>query len=118
MGAKGAEGANGTEAQCYGPFGPFVHFGPFPQGMRFHSTQLPSIFPRAMPRGKRTVFAGFCKECKRRVCTIRLHKQKENKTWKDFGPSGESDKGEYLKFCKGCKKRTSVKLKEEKHTNK
>jgi hypothetical protein len=66
-----------------------------------------------MPRGKRTVFAGFCSECNRRTATIRLHKQKGAKSWKDFGPS----KKQYLKFCGGCRKRTLVKLKEEKHSS-
>jgi hypothetical protein len=81
-----------------------------------------------MPRGKRTVFAGFCKDCGRRTATIRLHKQKGTKTWKDFGPTKspldsargreeKADKGKYLKFCRGCRKRTAVKLKEERHSS-
>lgn len=73
-----------------------------------------------MPRGKRTVFAGFCTECKRRTATIRLHRQKGATSWKDFGPTKKdekAEKGEYKKFCKGCKKRTAVKLKEEKHSS-
>ncbi|HLC75906.1 MAG TPA: hypothetical protein VJB82_02190 [Candidatus Peribacterales bacterium] len=66
-----------------------------------------------MPRGKRTVFAGYCKECNRRISTIRLHKQKAAKTWKDFKPSEEG----FVKFCAGCRKRNPVKLKEEKHSS-
>ena len=67
-----------------------------------------------MPRGKRTVFAGFCTECNRRTATIRLHKQRGTKSWKDFGPTKEK----YVKFCSKCRKRTQLKLKEEKHSNK
>lgn len=66
-----------------------------------------------MPRGKRTVFAGFCKDCGLRSATVRLHRQKGNKTWKDFGPTDK----EYKKFCKCCRKRTPIKLKEEKHSS-
>lgn len=67
----------------------------------------------AMPRGKRTVFAGFCKECGMRSCTVRLHRQRAAKSWKDFGPTDK----QYVKFCNGCRKRTAVKLKEEKHSS-
>jgi hypothetical protein len=80
-----------------------------------NSCSLPDFaYPMsAMPRGKRTVFAGSCKECGRRNATVRLHRQKANKTWKDFGPTDK----EYKKFCKTCRKRTSTKLKEEKHSS-
>jgi hypothetical protein len=67
---------------------------------------------QAMPRGKRTVFAGFCKECNRRNRTVRLHRQKANVSWKDFGPTD----GKYSKYCSVCKKRTEIKLKEERHS--
>ena len=66
-----------------------------------------------MPRGKRTVFAGYCKECNRRTASVRLHRQKGAKSWKDFGPT----EGQLQKFCKGCRKRTPIKLKEEKHSS-
>lgn len=71
-----------------------------------------------MPRGKRIVFAGFCKECNRRNATVRLHRQKGAKSWKDFGPTKEGDKGQYMKFCPSCRKRTAVKIKEERHSAK
>lgn len=66
-----------------------------------------------MPRGKRTVFAGFCKgstenpDCNTRVLTIRLHKQKGNKSWKDT---------KLNKYCPACMQRTDVKLSEERHS--
>ncbi|OGJ60278.1 hypothetical protein A2635_00390 [Candidatus Peribacteria bacterium RIFCSPHIGHO2_01_FULL_51_9] len=62
-----------------------------------------------MPRGKRTVFAGFCSACKRRVGSVRLHRQNSKGVgWKDFKES---------KYCSDCRKRTEVKLKEEKHSS-
>ncbi len=67
-----------------------------------------------MPRGKRIVFAGFCKECNRRNATVRLHRQKGAKSWKDFGPTD----GDLKKFCPSCRKRTAVKIKEERHSAK
>lgn len=61
-----------------------------------------------MPRGKRTVFTGSCKECNSRIATIRLHKQKDGVSWKDF---------KMEKYCQDCRKRQPVKLKEERHSN-
>jgi hypothetical protein len=58
-----------------------------------------------MPRGKRTVYAGFCSDCNRRTTTIRVLKSKK------------SDFRELNKFCSQCRKRTKVKLKEEKHSS-
>lgn len=58
-----------------------------------------------MPRGKRTVYAGFCKDCNARTATVRIHKR---------------DKAEFPalgKFCPDCRKKTEVKLKEEKHSS-
>jgi len=48
-----------------------------------------------------------------RSCTVRLHRQRAAKSWKDFGPTDK----QYVKFCNGCRKRTAVKLKEEKHSS-
>lgn len=62
-----------------------------------------------MPRGKRTVFAMSCKDCKQRVGTIRLHRQNSRgKSWKEFNVS---------KFCSVCRKKTETKMKEEKHSS-
>jgi len=58
-----------------------------------------------MPRGKRTVYAGFCTECSARTATVRILKAKRG----DFR--------QLLKYCSQCRKRTKVKLKEEKHSN-
>jgi len=58
-----------------------------------------------MPRGKKTVYAGFCSECKMRICTVRISKSKK------------ADFRELKKFCPSCKKRMKVKLKEEKHSS-
>ena len=60
-----------------------------------------------MPRGKRTVFAMFCSTCNFRVGTVRLHKQREGKTWKDF---------KVEKYCPVERKRTPTKQKEERHS--
>jgi hypothetical protein len=60
-----------------------------------------------MPRGKRTVFLMACKDCNQRVGTIRLHKQKDGVSWKDFKTE---------KFCNDCRKRQPMKLKEERHS--
>lgn len=62
-----------------------------------------------MPRGKRTVFSGTCKDCGSRLLTVRLHKQKGQKTWRDFTLT--------TKYCKCCRKRTVAKLEEEKHSS-
>ncbi|OGJ54955.1 hypothetical protein A3D11_02710 [Candidatus Peribacteria bacterium RIFCSPHIGHO2_02_FULL_49_16] len=64
-----------------------------------------------MPRGKRTVYAMICSsaECRRRVGTVRLHKQNnKGKSPKDFSVE---------KYCSECRKQTKMKLKEEKHSN-
>lgn len=62
-----------------------------------------------MPRGKRTVFAVYCKESDNRIGTVRLHKQNSKGVgWKEF-------KAE--KYCPVCKKRVETKLKEEKHSS-
>lgn len=58
-----------------------------------------------MPRGKGTVYAGFCTECAMRTCTKRILKSKKG----DFG--------DVFKYCASCRKRTKVKLKEEKHSS-
>lgn len=58
-----------------------------------------------MPRGKKTVYAGFCSECKKRICTVRISKAKK------------ADFRELHKFCDTCGKRMKVKLKEEKHSS-
>lgn len=58
-----------------------------------------------MPRGKRTVYAGFCSECGARICTIRIMKAKK------------ADFRELMKYCDVCGKKTKVKLKEEKHSS-
>ena len=58
-----------------------------------------------MPRGKATVFAGTCSDCSARTCTVRIHKSKK------------ADFRELHKYCSECRKRTKVKLKEEKHSS-
>ena len=60
-----------------------------------------------MPRGKKTVYAGFCSDCKKRISTVRISKAKK------------ADFRELKKFCKAktCRKRVKVKLKEEKHSS-
>lgn len=60
-----------------------------------------------MPRGKRTVFAMFCSNCNMRVGTVRLHKQREGKTWKDFKTT---------KYCSTCRVKKPTKQKEERHS--
>lgn len=60
-----------------------------------------------MPRGKRTVFIMSCTVSGNRVGTVRLHKQKEGVSWKDF---------KVEKYCPVCRKRVPVKLKEERHS--
>ena len=62
-----------------------------------------------MPRGKRTVYAAFCRETGNRIGTIRLHKQNsKGVSWKDYNAE---------KYCPVCKKRVEIKLKEEKHSS-
>lgn len=58
-----------------------------------------------MPRGKKTVYAGFCTDCNARTTTVRISKAKKA----DFRP--------LEKFCNRCRKQTKVKLKEEKHSS-
>ena len=60
-----------------------------------------------MPRGKRTVFGMFCTTCSMRVGTVRLHRQKEGKSWKDF---------KVEKYCQTCRVRKPMKQKEERHS--
>lgn len=60
-----------------------------------------------MPRGKRTVFTMSCTDCRRRVGTVRLHRQKDGVSWKDFKAA---------KFCNGCRKKQPMKMKEERHS--
>ncbi len=58
-----------------------------------------------MPRGKKTVYAGYCSECNARICTIRILKSKK------------ADFRELMKFCPSCRKKVKVKIKEEKHSS-
>ncbi len=60
-----------------------------------------------MPRGKRTVFTVSCTDCSQRIGSVRLHKQKDGVSWKDF---------KIQKFCSTCRKRQPTKLKEERHS--
>ena len=63
-----------------------------------------------MPRGKRTVFAMFCKETGVRLGTLRLHKQdKQGRGWKEHVEGMK-------KYCPKLRKRTEVRLKEERHS--
>jgi predicted GIY-YIG superfamily endonuclease len=58
-----------------------------------------------MPRGKGTVYAGYCSECAARVASLRVKKAKK------------ADFRALEKFCKHCRKKTKLKLKEEKHSS-
>ncbi len=70
------------------------------------STTVLRYSAAAMPRGKKTVYAGFCSECNARTCTVRILKSKK------------ADFRELHKYCdKACMKATKVKLKEEKHSS-
>lgn len=60
-----------------------------------------------MPRGKRTVFGVYCTVCNMRVGSIRLHKQRDGKSWKDQ---------KLAKYCPTDRKRTPAKMKEERHS--
>lgn len=51
---------------------------------------------------------GSCTVCNQRVASIRLHRQKDGVSWKEFKVS---------KYCSECRKRTPIKLKEERHSN-
>ena len=48
-----------------------------------------------------------CTTCNMRIGSVRLHRQKEGKTWKDFKVS---------KYCPTCKVRKPTKQKEERHS--
>lgn len=64
-----------------------------------------------MPRGKRTVFGGFCAECGTRVTTMRFHKQdKMGVSWKEHVEGMQ-------KFCAVERKLVALKFKEEKHSS-
>ncbi len=64
-----------------------------------------------MPRGKRTVFAMFCKATGNRLGTLRFHRQdKKGVGWKEHVDGMK-------KYCPLCRSRQDVKLKEEKHSN-
>lgn len=64
-----------------------------------------------MPRGKRTVFAVFCKESGNRLGTKRFHKQdKKGVAWKDHTEGME-------KYCPVCRKKVALKFREEKHSS-
>jgi hypothetical protein len=62
-----------------------------------------------MPRGKRSVFAMFCPETGDRIGTIRLHKQKDGKSWKEFD--------NLETYSPALRKRVKAKLKEERHSS-
>ena len=49
----------------------------------------------------------FCTACHMRVGTVRLHRQKEGKTWKDFKTT---------KYCSTCRVKKPMKQKEERHS--
>lgn len=78
-----------------------------------------------MPRGKRNVYTMLCTNpkkdsfrskdnrltdgdsaCNKRVGTVRLHNQKDGKSWRDF---------KVQKFCSNCRMRTTMRLKQERH---
>lgn len=58
-----------------------------------------------MPRGKKTVYAGYCSETGARICTVRILKSKK------------SDFRDLFKYSPRLRKRVKVKLKEEKHSS-
>lgn len=58
-----------------------------------------------MPRGKGTVYTGTCKDCNATTTHVRVLKSKK------------ADFRKLEKFCGSCRKRTEVKLKEEKHSS-
>lgn len=64
-----------------------------------------------MPRGKRTVFAYFCKKTGARLGTLRLHKQdKQGRSWKEHVEGMK-------KYSPKCRCRVEIKVKEEKHSS-
>ena len=85
----------------FGFVGFFCYFFALAQKQTCHYTLA------TMPRGKRTVFLAACTVCGRRVQTIRLHRQKEGVSWKDF---------KIAKYCPHCRKKNGLKLKEERHS--
>jgi hypothetical protein len=56
-----------------------------------------------MPRGKGTVYAGYCKECNARICSLRVLKSKN------------ADFRKLQKYCKHCRKKVEIKRKAETH---
>ncbi len=58
-----------------------------------------------MPRGKATVYAGYCKECNARICSVRILKSKK------------ADFRKFTKYCPNERARMEVKIKEEKHSS-
>jgi hypothetical protein len=58
-----------------------------------------------MPRGKGTVYAGSCATCGARVTSKRILKSKK------------ADFKKFTKYCSQCRKRTEIKIKEEKHSS-
>lgn len=63
-----------------------------------------------MPRGKRNVFAVFCKKSGNRLGSMRFYKQdKAGKSMKDHTDGMK-------KYCPVCKGREEVRLKEERHS--
>ena len=58
-----------------------------------------------MPRGKGTVYAGFCTVCGAHTWTKRILKSKK------------ADFPEVTKYCPVERKRTKVKFKEERHSS-
>lgn len=65
-----------------------------------------------MPRGKRTVFAFFCKKSGNRLGTLRFHRQdKKAKGWKEHVDGMK-------KYCPVCREKVDLKFKEEKHSSK
>lgn len=58
-----------------------------------------------MPRGKKTVYSGTCSECGSRIATVRILKAKK------------ADFRKLSKFCKDCRAKRPLKLKEEKHSS-
>lgn len=64
-----------------------------------------------MPRGKRTVFAMYCKKSGNRLGSMRFHKQdKQGVGWKEHVEGMK-------KYCPVCQSKQDVKFKEEKHSS-
>lgn len=58
-----------------------------------------------MPRGKKTVYNGSCADCGQRIATVRILKSKK------------ADFRKLKKYCSQCRKKSDVKIKEEKHSS-